>query len=516
MCIYIYIICNKLVRTVQGEHTFFIWCVFFGTVLGKTLAPPPQNSGTFFKRLLKPQSQNLDLVRWSFRRFIWTMIFEKWLWFSSFFRFTQRWPVEIFFFNYRWPFPPWSRAASLEAGVESMDAVLTTGNDSTRGGQPMQPCRGWTNAKISSSERERFFTAAFLRHIKGPGHGNPCSFNVFFCSIRGFCWFCQYFFGRFSVWRGNTCFFLLDFCLKVVGMRLNILSSVNKNHLSTWNFCIFIGHAGNCSRFVLIPVAMSFSRSPQGYKCVSSPSNYESMRITAYPPGNDHISPWKVAGMIIFPFHRWDMFFPAMEQNMCLEIRAEDPSVFQWNEPIFPHSFWGYVIFNSTVEISKTSWYRTCTFLFVDVYILSWHTHLGSVKKTCIDPKVEKILICINLKGQNHPHARPSCIGANFCPAPGFWFARRHQCVLVCFSMHFSFISFFKSRKIYWKICHPLMKTSWCTQKSGYLRSWISCNVLRFAGIESPSVYSWRINTINGAVNERITKEVPSPPLQNG
>ena len=61
MYVYIYI-SNKLVRTIQGEHTFFIWCVFFGTVLGKTLAPPPQNSGTFFKRLLKPKVK-VDLVR---------------------------------------------------------------------------------------------------------------------------------------------------------------------------------------------------------------------------------------------------------------------------------------------------------------------------------------------------------------------------------------------------------------------------------------------------------------------
>ena len=26
-----------------------------------------------------------------------------------------------------------------------------------------------------------------------------------------------------------------------------------------------------------------------------------------YPPGNDHLSPLKVAGKMIFLFHRWDM-----------------------------------------------------------------------------------------------------------------------------------------------------------------------------------------------------------------
>lgn len=139
---------------------------------------------------------------------------------------------------------------------------------------------------------------------------------MFFLQHKGIrLFFFLSFWAFFSVKRQHLFFFCRISVWKLFGCALTYDDPflVNKNHLSTWNFCIFIGHAGNCSWFVLLPVAMSFSRYPQSYKCVSSPSNYESMRITAYPPGNDHICPWKVAGKIIFPFHRWDMFFPAKE-----------------------------------------------------------------------------------------------------------------------------------------------------------------------------------------------------------
>ena len=69
----------------------------------------------------------------------------------------------------------------------------------------MQPCRGWTNAKISSSERERFFTAALLRHIRA-GHGKPC----FFCSISGLCCFSPNFW-RFQCEEATVLFFFTGF-----------------------------------------------------------------------------------------------------------------------------------------------------------------------------------------------------------------------------------------------------------------------------------------------------------------
>lgn len=127
--IYNMCICNKLVRTIQGEHIPFLFCVCFSERcwVRPSLPSPPKKRNILHNGFWSPKSR--WMVRWSFRR-----SFEKWQLlcgcdFQSFFRFTQLFfgfeEGEIwsfFFYEKKLPmtFPPWSPAASLEGGGQWM------------------------------------------------------------------------------------------------------------------------------------------------------------------------------------------------------------------------------------------------------------------------------------------------------------------------------------------------------------------------------------------------------------
>lgn len=72
------------------------------------------------------------------------------------------------------------------------------------------------------------------------------------------------------------------------------------------------------------------------------------------------------------------------------------------------------------LRFQKPSWYRTCTFLFVDFYLLSWHT--PGKQKNMYRSQCRENLICINLKGHERTessHAPPGLHRRHISASPG-------------------------------------------------------------------------------------------------
>ena len=64
ICINNMYVCNKLVRTIQGEHIPFLFCVCFSERFWvRRSIPPPKKKRNIFSTAFEAQNQNLDLVR---------------------------------------------------------------------------------------------------------------------------------------------------------------------------------------------------------------------------------------------------------------------------------------------------------------------------------------------------------------------------------------------------------------------------------------------------------------------